>query len=295
MEGDPHSRDCCDRVDSEADVKIGKIVLGGVGALLIIGVTLVAADGGGRTTSDDVTAPGVSGAATAPDSTGATATVQSAADAGAIPLPSPAPGVTLNPRFIRPGEKSERVLKVQTRLKELGYDPGPLDSKFGPATQNAVWAFQRVNGLLPDAIVGDKTTAAMADPKPPVPMRPDGPPNRVEVSIKNQLLIAYRDNLPVVISHISSGSEIAFCENGICGDAVTPRGDYHVILKIDGWEHGPLGAMFNSVYFWPAYAIHGATSVPDVGLSHGCVRIPMHIAEYFPSLVDQGEPVMITE
>jgi hypothetical protein len=31
-----------------------------------------------------------------------------------------------------------------------------------------------------------------------------------------------------------------------------------------------------------------------VGLSHGCVRIPMHIAEYFPSLVDDGEPVMIT-
>jgi hypothetical protein len=274
-------------------VKIGKFVLGGVGALLIVGVTLVAVDGGGRTTSDQISTPAVSGAANAPDSS--TDTDQSSADAGAIPIPAPAPGVTLNPRFIRPGEKSERVLVVQNRLKSLGYDPGPLDSKFGPATQNAVWAFQRVNGLLPDAIVGDKTTAALADPKPPVPMRPDGPPNRVEVSIKNQLLIAYRDNVPVVISHISSGSEIAFCENGICGDAVTPRGDYHVILKIDGWEHGPLGAMYNSVYFWPAYAIHGATSVPDVGLSHGCVRIPMHIAEYFPSLVDQGEPVMITE
>ena len=288
--GDPCFWDCCDRVDSEADVKITKVVLGGVGALVIVGVTLVAADGGGRTTSDHVATPVVSGAATAP----ATSIGESVADAGAIPIPAPAPGVTLNPRFIRPGEKSERVLTVQTRLKALGYDPGPLDSKFGPATQNAVWAFQRVNGLLPDAIVGDQTTAAMADPKPPVPMRPDGPPNRVEVSVKNQLLIAYRDNVPVVISHISSGSEIAFCENGICGDAVTPRGDYHVILKIDGWEHGPLGAMYNSVYFWPAYAIHGATSVPDVGLSHGCVRIPMHIAEYFPSLVDDGEPVMIT-
>jgi hypothetical protein len=269
---------------------VRKVVLGGLGALLTVGVTLVAVDGGGRMTSEPpVTTsapPVVSGAASAPPT--------SSADDGAIPIPSAAPGVTLNPRFIRPGEQSERVLTVQNRLKSLGYDPGPLDGKFGAATQNAVWAFQRVNGLSPDAIVGDKTTAALADPKPPVPMRPDGPPNRVEVSIKNKLLIAYRDNAPVVITHISSGSEIAFCENGVCGDAVTPRGDYQVMLKIDGWEHGPLGAMYNSVYFWPAYAIHGATNVPDIGLSHGCVRIPMHIADYFPSLVDHGEPVLIS-
>ena len=203
-------------------MRIGKVVLGGFGALLTVGVTLLVVDGGGRVTSDPQgtqSAPVVSAAQASP----------SAADAGAIPIAPPAPGVTLNPRFIRPGEKSERVLLVQTRLKSLGYDPGPPDSQFGAATQNAVWAFQRVNGLLPDAVVGDKTTAALADPKPPVPMRPDGPPNRVEVSVKNQLLIAYRDGVPLVITHISSGSEIAFCENGICGDAVTPRGDYHVI------------------------------------------------------------------
>ena len=106
-----------------------------------------------------------------------------------------------------------------------------LRKEFGAATQNAVWAFQRVNGLLPDAIVGDKTTAALADPKPPVPMRPDGPPNRVEVSVKNQLLIAYRDGVPLVITHISSGSEIAFCENGICGDAVNRQVPPHRVRR----------------------------------------------------------------
>ena len=159
--------------------------------------------------------------------------------------------------------------------------------------QAAVRAFQRVNDLDGDGDVGPLTMAAFEHPKKIEPMRPEGPPNRVEVSISRKLLVLYKDGAPVVVTHVSSGSEIPFCENGVCGDAVTPVGDFTAIMKIDGWEEGPLGAMFNSVYFWPAYAMHGSPSVPDVGASHGCIRIPMHIAEYFPSMITYGEPIYI--
>ena len=195
--------------------------------------------------------------------------------------------------LMQPGARGLPVEQLQLQLKNNGYDPGPIDGQYGAGVQAAVRAFQRVNDLDGDGLVGPLTLAAFDHPKKIEPMRPDGPPNRVEVSISRKLLVKYVDGAPAIITHISSGSEIPFCENGVCGDAVTPVGDFTAIMKIDGWEQGPLGDMFNSVYFWPAYAIHGSPNVPDVGMSHGCVRIPMHIAEYFPSMIKHGEPIYI--
>ncbi|OCC01851.1 hypothetical protein BA190_26935 [Labrys sp. WJW] len=53
------------------------------------------------------------------------------------------------------------VLSIQTRLKTLGYDPGPLDNDFGPRTRAAVIAFQKARKLEPDGIVGRLTAAAL--------------------------------------------------------------------------------------------------------------------------------------
>jgi lipoprotein-anchoring transpeptidase ErfK/SrfK len=211
----------------------------------------------------------------------------------ATPPTTTLPAVTETEFLMQPGSDGLAVVGLQEKLKANGYDPGEIDGKYGPAVQAAVRAFQRVNDLAGDGVVGPLTLAAFEHPKKIEPMRPEGPPNRVEVSISRKLLVLYKDGAPVVVTHVSSGSEIAFCENGVCGDAVTPIGDFHAMMKIDGWEEGPLGAMYNSVYFWPAYAIHGSPNVPDVGASHGCVRIPMHIAEYFPSMITYGEPIYI--
>ena len=49
------------------------------------------------------------------------------------------------------------VRKVQARLESLGFDPGPIDGKFGPKTLKAVLAFQKAEGLGTDGIVGDNT------------------------------------------------------------------------------------------------------------------------------------------
>lgn len=71
---------------------------------------------------------------------------------------------------LKEGATGPEVIKLQERLKELGFDPGSADGEFGPGTEAAVMAFQRNAGLLPDGIVGPRTQAALALPAPdPLP------------------------------------------------------------------------------------------------------------------------------
>lgn len=61
--------------------------------------------------------------------------------------------------IIEKNQISEDVRKIQARLIELGYSCGNCgaDSIFGNGTANAVVAFQKANGLEPDAKVGPLT------------------------------------------------------------------------------------------------------------------------------------------
>ena len=52
---------------------------------------------------------------------------------------------------------SYNVRKYQTRLKELGFNPGTIDGKFGPNTKRAVVAFQNSVGIAADGVVGPVT------------------------------------------------------------------------------------------------------------------------------------------
>lgn len=66
-------------------------------------------------------------------------------------------------RVLRPESTGADVGALQLLLAFLGYEPGPPDGVYGPATKAAVQAFQEAEGLRPDGSVGDVTRAALAD------------------------------------------------------------------------------------------------------------------------------------
>ncbi|MBV1817350.1 N-acetylmuramoyl-L-alanine amidase [Bacteroidales bacterium MSK.15.36] len=62
---------------------------------------------------------------------------------------------------LQKGAKGSQVKILQRRLKDLGYYKGNIDGSFGPATYEAVKAFQRKNGLSIDGSVGPATRAVL--------------------------------------------------------------------------------------------------------------------------------------
>ena len=122
------------------------------------------------------------------------------------------------------GSGGEDVRKVQQRLKDLGFEPGPIDGAYGETTQQAVWAYKKlVGGMTWQELdeSNNKTTVSndlwqqMQDPITIAPRRPQGGGStHVEVYLPVQVLIVFTDDRPVFIAHISSGE--------LLPDGVTP-------------------------------------------------------------------------
>ena len=64
--------------------------------------------------------------------------------------------------LLKQGTKSEAVRTLQQNLKTLGYYTGSVTGNFGPLTKEAVYSFQKANGLSADGIAGEKTLAAVS-------------------------------------------------------------------------------------------------------------------------------------
>jgi peptidoglycan hydrolase-like protein with peptidoglycan-binding domain len=205
--------------------------------------------------------------------------------------------IPLEGGVLQRGSTGPDVAALQRRLIELHFDPGPADGTFGLATLYAVQGFQKLAGMGPDGKVGATVQAALANPPAVVPLVPNGAATRVEVALGRQLLFLYKDGALRLISHVSTGSGKKYCVNGDCNNtAITPIGSFRFAWRYSGWRESRLGKLYNPVYFTSSgVAVHGALSVPTYPASHGCVRIPMHIAEYFPSLVKRGDPVYVTD
>jgi peptidoglycan hydrolase-like protein with peptidoglycan-binding domain len=195
------------------------------------------------------------------------------------------------------GSSGEDVKRLQQRLADLAFDPGPIDGEFGPATQAAVWAFQKlVVGLTGTDVTGKVTPELwdrMQDPTTIRPLRPEATATHMEIYLPSQTAVIFADGKPRLITHISTGTGQKWCEKGFCSVAVTPGGVYKFGRRIDGWDESVLGELYNPVYFNYGIAVHGAYNVPLYPASHSCVRIPMNIAKYFPSLVKRGDDVFV--
>jgi peptidoglycan hydrolase-like protein with peptidoglycan-binding domain len=194
------------------------------------------------------------------------------------------------------GQHGSAVRTLQRRLAALKYYPGAIDGNFSTNTLEAVWAFQEVQGLPGEDFVNARMQRALNHPRAPRVLDRAAGPNRIEVNIGIEVLVLYKHNQIQLISHVSSGGGYYYCSpGGGCGVAITPTGNYSTRVFLPGWVVVPLGEMFNPVFFiGTAFAIHGDTDVPLAPVSHGCVRIPMDIANFFHTLVKvPGEPVII--
>jgi hypothetical protein len=216
------------------------------------------------------------------------------------------------------GAAGPEIKLIQDRLIELKFDPGVPDGAFGERTQQAVWAFEKlVMGVPRDQVTGKVTPemwSRMQDPLLILPRRPDSTPNHTEIYLPEQVLIVFHADTPVMVSHISSGDNEEWCEEvtispgeqdnetgtepikkGVCGLSWTPGGVYKYYRMVVGRRESQLGGMYNPVYFNKGIAVHGAKEVPDNPASHGCIRIPMHISDYYQSLVAKGDQVYVFE
>ncbi len=222
------------------------------------------------------------------------ATVTTVASAAPVrPSKASSPSYTPATRELRPGSRGADVKRLQQRLAQLKYYPGAIDGQFGTNTEEAVWAFQEMQGLPVTGTVLSRTERSLVHPKPVTHLVRNGGALRVEVSLSHHWLVVYHNNAAVLISHISSGGGYYYCDHG-CSYAITPTGNFRTEWRVKGWHRSPLGLMYNPVFFYGGYAIHGDTDVPLAPVSHGCVRVPMDVGNTFPGLVPRnGIPVYV--
>ncbi len=218
------------------------------------------------------------------------------------------------------GSNGPEVRELQSRLTVLGFAPGPADGSFGAATQQAVWAFEKLTSDVPyDEVTGVVTNEMWQVMQDDVTFQPrrETTGTHVEIYLPRQVLIVFEDNEPELITHISSGElnaegePLTFCEmleydtddqgnaldvpvmRSVCAEAKTPGGVFHVSRRVAGNRVGELGGMWNPVYFNYGIAVYGALNVPAKPVSHGGVRIPHAVADTFPSLVGNRDAVYV--
>ena len=189
-------------------------------------------------------------------------------------------------RTLKQGMRGADVKALQQRLAALKYYPGAADGVFGANTVEAVWAFQEVNGLAADGVVGPATKRALVSPHAYKTRFPRQNAMRIEVNLTQRVLILYQNRSIALVSHVSSGGGYRYCTSRGCSYAITPTGSFRTTVYMPGWVKVPLGEMYNPVFFISTvFAIHGDTYVPVNPVSHGCIRIPMDIAAFFHTKV----------
>lgn len=184
------------------------------------------------------------------------------------------------------------VAAVQQRLTDLRYYVGPIDGAEGPATRSAVMAFQKVNGLTLDGEVGATTLAALDQPAQPV-LR-DGPADRIEVDLNIQVLHLITDGELARTMPVSSGNGAAYTtSSGGTAYSLTPVGHFTIERRIRGVRNAPLGTLYDPLYFYRGWAIHGSNSVPPYPASHGCIRLTRADAVWLFDRAPNGMSVSI--
>jgi peptidoglycan hydrolase-like protein with peptidoglycan-binding domain len=199
------------------------------------------------------------------------------------------------------GTQNDAILLYEQRLLELKFDPGAVDGLIDQATVYALEAVQKIMGYPRSGRLGPGEARALAAFNYPVPLHGLAEGNRTEIDVTKQVITLYENYQVKLITTTSTASGETFCyitpkkapTARICEVATTPNGRFQYYFYYDGWHEGDLGGLYNPYYFFKGRAIHGYESVPTEPASHGCARVPMHIAEYWHTLVHDGDAVYV--
>lgn len=166
---------------------------------------------------------------------------------------------------LRQGSRGAAVTTLQKRLWELKYWTGTPNGRFDHTTAQAVMAFQKVNGLSADTVVGPSTWRKLDRGETPKPRSTSG--RVLEVDLRRQVLLFVVDGQLRYVLNTSTGTS----------KTPTPTGKYKAFRQIDGWRKAPLGNLYRPKYFHRGYAVHGVKdgNIPAKPASHGCARVSM--------------------
>ena len=207
--------------------------------------------------------------------------------------PSPSVAPTSAAPSPKPAAPTYDVAAVQRQLTDLNYYVGAIDGERGPALRSAVMAFQKVQGLGADGVVGKMTLAALKAPKAPK-LKASSPSNRVEVDLTKQVLYVVKGGQIARILPVSSGNGERYTQkSGGKARALTPVGWYKIQRRIVGVREADLGTLYDPQYFYRGWAIHGSNSVPAYPASHGCVRVTRADAKWLLRNISVGMSVYL--
>jgi Putative peptidoglycan binding domain/Sporulation and spore germination/L,D-transpeptidase catalytic domain len=200
-------------------------------------------------------------------------------------LTTPNVAVPVSPPLRLPAPDPATKL-LQQQLIKLGYLlRGDDDGRFGPATSDAILAFQKWERLPRTGMIDAATRARLASAKRPKPISHGLSGKRAEILLRRQVALLIRNNLVVRAISVSTGKP----------STPTPPGNYRVYAKIQRWWSTPFREWLPwALPFVGGIAFHEFQVVPTYPASHGCVRQLPTVARWTYGFAYVGMPVKVT-
>ena len=177
------------------------------------------------------------------------------------------------------------VKATQRRLIALGYMvKGDDDGRLGPATANAILAFQKWEGLNRTGLLDSRTKKRLPSASRPMARTHRGGGKRAEILLDRQVALLIENDRVVRAIAVSSGKPTT----------PTPPGSYRVYAKIRKWWSVPFREWLPyALPFVGGIAFHEFGDVPAYPASHGCVRQLSTVAPWTYRFAFVGMPVAV--
>jgi hypothetical protein len=185
-------------------------------------------------------------------------------------------------RILAVGSRGADVRALERRLRQLRFRVSGVNRYFTYTTFDSVVAFQKAYGLSRTGVVGAGTWSMLGRARV---LRPKfaTPTLHIEINKTRQILMVVRNGAVDAIIPISSGAT-----------GNTPIGAFRILWKAPAtstWLGSAI--LYRTMTFHGNFAIHGYPSVPVYPASHGCVRVPMWLADWLYRQSPVGERIYI--